>query len=79
MRRRYDASVVNSKRLRRPEDVQRLRAQGHRVTVFELQGELDTFSAERVIREQRAKMDKVVETLMKQETIEKEEFAALMA
>ncbi len=35
--------------------------------------------AEKVIREQRAKMDKVVEILLKQETIEKEEFAALMA
>ena len=35
--------------------------------------------AEKVIREQRAKMDKVVEILLKNETIEKEEFAALMA
>jgi cell division protease FtsH len=35
--------------------------------------------AEKVIREQRAKMDKVVEVLLKNETIEKEEFAALMA
>ncbi len=35
--------------------------------------------AERVVREQRAKMDKVVEVLLKNETIEKEEFAALMA
>ncbi len=51
VRRRYDASVVSSKRLRRSEDVQRLRAHGGRVVVFELQGELDTFSTERVIRE----------------------------
>ena len=35
--------------------------------------------AEKIIREQRAKMDKVVEVLLKNETIEKEEFAALMA
>ncbi len=35
--------------------------------------------AEKIIREQRAKMDKVVEILLKNETIEKEEFAALMA
>ncbi|WKZ28608.1 MAG: ATP-dependent zinc metalloprotease FtsH [Patescibacteria group bacterium] len=35
--------------------------------------------AEKVVREQRAKMDKVVEVLLKNETIEKEEFAALMA
>jgi cell division protease FtsH len=35
--------------------------------------------AERIIRERRAKMDKVVEVLLKNETIEKEEFAALMA
>ncbi|MFA5854166.1 MAG: ATP-dependent zinc metalloprotease FtsH [Patescibacteria group bacterium] len=35
--------------------------------------------AEKVVREQRAKMDKVVEILLKNETIEKEEFAALMA
>ena len=35
--------------------------------------------AENVIRSQRAKMDKVVEVLLKNETIEKEEFAALIA
>jgi glutaminase len=51
VRRRYDAASVSSKRLRRPEDSQRLRAHGDRINVFELQGELDTFSAERVIRD----------------------------
>ncbi len=35
--------------------------------------------AEKVVRERRSKMDKVVEVLLKQETIEKEAFAALMA
>ncbi len=51
VRRHYDASVVSSKRLRRLADMRTLAELGHRIIVYELQGELTIFSVERVIRE----------------------------
>ena len=51
VRRRYDASMVSSKRMRRSLESRALSDQGRRVVVFELQGELTLFSIERVIRD----------------------------
>ena len=51
VRRRYDASVVSSKRMRRSLETRALSEYGRRVVVFELQGELTLFSIERVIRD----------------------------
>jgi glutaminase len=51
VRRRYDASVVSSKRMRRSTETRALTEHGHRISVFELQGELTLFSIERVIRD----------------------------
>jgi glutaminase len=51
VRRRYDASTVSSKRMRRSLESKALTEHGKRVVVFELQGELTLFSIERVIRD----------------------------
>jgi glutaminase len=51
VRLRYDASSVSSKRVRRVAEQKVLAEQGHRIAVYELQGELTLFSVERVIRE----------------------------
>jgi glutaminase len=51
VRRRFDASAVGSKRLRRAAEARELARHGNRVVVYELQGELTLFSIERVIRE----------------------------
>jgi len=51
VRRRYDASMVSSKRMRRSLEQRALSEHGRRIVVFELQGELTLFSIERVIRD----------------------------
>jgi glutaminase len=51
VRRRYDASLVSSKRLRGAPAMRTLADFGNRITVYELQGDLTIFSMERVIRE----------------------------
>jgi glutaminase len=51
VRRRYDASAIGSKRLRRGAQARVLAENGERIVVFELQGELTMFSIERVIRD----------------------------
>jgi len=51
LRRRYDASMVSSKRMRRSLETRALGEHGARIVVFELQGELTLFSIERVIRD----------------------------
>jgi glutaminase len=51
VRRRYDASTVSSKRMRRSTEAKALTEHGQRIVVFELQGELTLFSIERVIRD----------------------------
>jgi glutaminase len=51
VRRTYDASMVSSKRLRHPVEIQALAEHGKSIVVYELQGELTLFSMERVIRE----------------------------
>ena len=51
VRRRYDASMVSSKRMRRSLEVKALSEHGRRIVVFELQGELTLFSIERVVRD----------------------------
>lgn len=51
VRRRYDASTVSSKRMRRSTEQKALVEHGHRIAVYELQGELTLFSIERVIRD----------------------------
>ena len=51
IRRRYDASSVSSKRLRRGIEAQALAKHGERIVVYELQGELTLSSIERVIRD----------------------------
>jgi glutaminase len=51
VRRRYDASSVSSKRMRRSLESKALSEHGQRIVVFELQGELTLFSIERVIRD----------------------------
>ena len=51
VRRRYDAAMVSSKRRRRPQAHQALKAHGDRIVIYELQGDLTIFSVERVIRE----------------------------
>jgi len=51
VRRSYDATMVNSKRLRHPIETQALAEHGRGIVVYELQGELTLFSMERVIRE----------------------------
>ena len=51
VRRRYDAAMVGSKRLRRAIETQALAEHGQGIVVYELQGELTLFSMERVIRE----------------------------
>ncbi|HYC57516.1 MAG TPA: glutaminase A [Candidatus Binatia bacterium] len=50
VRRRFDAASVASKRIRRRGDANALAEHGHRIVVFELQGELTLFSVERVVR-----------------------------
>ena len=51
VRRRYDASLVSSKRMRRSTETRALTEHGPRIVVFELQGELTMVSIERVIRD----------------------------
>jgi len=51
VRRRYDASMVSSKRMRRSLETKALSEHGRRIVVFELQGELTLFSIERVVRD----------------------------
>ncbi|HET9064109.1 MAG TPA: cyclic nucleotide-binding domain-containing protein, partial [Candidatus Binatia bacterium] len=51
VRRRYDASVVSSKRLRRLDDMRVLSELGERIVVYELQGDLTIITVERLIRE----------------------------
>ena len=51
VRRRYDASVVSSKRLRRVDDMLTLAELGQRIVVYELQGDLTIVPVERLIRE----------------------------
>ena len=51
VRRRYDASTVSSKRMRRSAESKALSEHGSRIVVFELQGELTLFSIERVVRD----------------------------
>lgn len=51
VRRRYDASVVSSKRLRRLDDMRVLAELGQRIVVYELQGDLTIITVERLIRE----------------------------
>ena len=51
VRRRYDASVVSSKRMRRLDDMRVLSELGERIVVYELQGDLTIITVERLIRE----------------------------
>ena len=51
LRRRYSASSVSSKRMRRSAESKALTQHGTRIAVFELQGEFTLFSIERVIRD----------------------------
>jgi len=51
IRRKYDAGMVGSKRLRRGAEARLLRAHGDCIAVYELQGHLTLFSMERVIRD----------------------------
>lgn len=51
VRRRYDASVVSSKRLRRADEMSVLSEHGRRIAVYELQGDLTIVAVEKLIRE----------------------------
>jgi glutaminase len=51
VRRRYDASSVGSKRLRRFDDMLTLAELGRRIVVYEIQGDLTMITVERLIRE----------------------------
>jgi glutaminase len=51
VRRRYDASVVSSKRLRRLDEMRLLAELGQRIVVYELQGDLTIIAVERLIHE----------------------------
>jgi glutaminase len=51
VRRRYDASVASSKRLRRTDEMRVLSEHGRRIAVYELQGDLTIITVEKLIRE----------------------------
>lgn len=64
VRRRYDAATVSSKRVRRAEDRDRLVAEGTRIRVFELQGDLTFASAERLLRDVEPALDGAREVIL---------------
>jgi len=51
VRRRYDASIAGSKRLRRADEMRLLSEHGRRIAVYELQGDLTIIAMEKLIRE----------------------------